>query len=137
MKSALITSALGCAILSFPQSGVHADTMKNPKKMSMTGCVAEKDGKYMMMNKEHPDGVELMASQDMMKPHVGHMMKVTGTMGTGGAMSKMDPPSGSAMSSGDSTKQGSMGMKHDNMGIMKVSSMKMMSDHCDASPMAK
>src|SRR5271165_5866449 len=95
MKSALITSALGCAILSFPQSGVHADTMKNPKKMSMTGCVAEKDGKYMMMNKEHPDGVELMASQDMMKPHVGHMMKVTGTMSTGGAMSKMDPPSGS------------------------------------------
>ncbi|WP_348266460.1 hypothetical protein [Edaphobacter sp. DSM 109919] len=49
------------------------------KKMSAIGCIAEKDGKYMLMNKMHPDGMELMSSEDL-KPHVGHKVKVTGMM---------------------------------------------------------
>jgi len=53
--------------------------MKSSKATSMIGCVAEKDGKYMMMNKANPNGVQMMTSEDL-KAHVGHQMKMTGTM---------------------------------------------------------
>jgi hypothetical protein len=56
--------------------------MKSGKKMTMTGCISEKDGKYMLMTKKHPDGMELMTTEDL-KPHVGHTVKVTGTMANG------------------------------------------------------
>ena len=85
------------------------------KKMSMTGCIAEKDGKYMMMNKEHADGVQLMSADDL-KPHVGHKVQVTGMM---------ENMSGDSMKSDDKMA----------MMSMKVSSMKMMSEHCDMSKM--
>ena len=102
---AISTLALMCSIPAFPQtstSSQKSDTMKTGKMMSMTGCISEKDGKYMMMNKEHPDGVMLMSSDDM-KPHVGHKVKVSGMMENG----------------------------KDNMMDMKMSSMKMMSATCD------
>lgn len=85
--------------------------------MTITGCIAEKDGQYMMINKNHPEGVLLSSAEDI-KPHVGHKMSVTGKM------MRMDQTSGSSMSSDQSAK-GNMGMR--------VSSMKMMSDHCDDS----
>ena len=104
----------------------HDSSMKKEhmsgKKMSMTGCIAEKDGKYMMTNQEHPDGVQLMSSEDL-KPHVGHKVRVTGMMES---MSADSMKSDDKMAGGDN-------MKHDNMammGMMKVSSMKMMSAHC-------
>ncbi|MBA3912432.1 MAG: hypothetical protein H0X25_00905 [Acidobacteriales bacterium] len=83
----------------------------------------------MMMNKAHPDGVQLMSSDDM-KAHVGHKMRVSGMM------ENMDN-----MSAGDKMKHDDMAkmMKHDGMGMkaMKVSSMnmKMMSEQCDMSKM--
>ena len=104
----------------------HDSSMKKEhmsgKKMSRTGCIAEKDGKYMMTNQEHPDGVQLMSSEDL-KPHVGHKVRVTGMMES---MSADSMKSDDKMAGGDN-------MKHDNMammGMMKVSSMKMMSAHC-------
>jgi hypothetical protein len=119
---------LACSMSAMAQSGMSSDSsMKHDtmsdKSVSMTGCIAEKDGKYMMMDKKHPDGVQLMSSEDL-KPHVGHKVKVTGTM------EKMD-----AMKSDDKMKSDSMG--HDNMGMMsmKVSSMKMDSEKCDMSKM--
>jgi sensor histidine kinase regulating citrate/malate metabolism len=125
---------LACSISAIAQTDMSSDSsMKKDhmsgKSMSMTGCIAEKDGKYMMMSKEHPDGVQLMSSEDM-KAHVGHKMKVTGTM------SKMDAMSGDAMKS-DDNMSGDDKMKHDDMSKMgmKVSSMKMMSDQCDMSKM--
>ena len=102
----------------------HSDNMKG-KNMSMVGCVSEKDGKYMLMNKKHPDGMELMGSQDM-KPHVGHKIKVTGMMENGSMMNgdmKSDANSQDKMN-------GSGGMM-----AMNVTSMKMMSDHCDTDQM--
>jgi hypothetical protein len=71
-----------------------------------------KDGKYMLKNKKHPDGVELMSSDDL-KPHVGHKINVTGMMQGDSAMS------------GDS-------MSKDNMAMagFKVTSMKMVSEQC-------
>jgi hypothetical protein len=101
----------------FAQTGMSSDSsMKKSdsmgKQMTMTGCVAEKDGKYMLKNKKHPDGVELMSSNDL-KPHVGHKISVTGMMQGDSAMS------------GDS-------MSKDNMAMagFKVASMKMVSEQC-------
>lgn len=130
----MLMLVLACSMSAIAQTDTSSDSsMKKDnmsgKTMSMTGCIAEKDGKYVMMNKEHPDGVRLMSSEDM-KAHVGHKVKVTGTM------DKMDSMSGDPMKS-DDKMSGDDKMKHDDMGKMgmKVSSMKMMSDQCDMSKM--
>jgi hypothetical protein len=107
---------LACSVAGVAQTSMSSDSsMKKSdsmgKQMTMTGCVSEKDGKYMLTDKKHPDGVELMSSEDL-KPHVGHKLSVTGMMESG------------AMS-GDS-------MSKDNMAMagFKINSMKMVSDHC-------
>lgn len=126
-----ITAFLACLMMVFCMSAFAqtSDTMGNNnsdhmksdkmmgKKMSAVGCVAEKGGKYMLMNKQHPDGMMLMGSEDM-KPRVGHKVKVTGMMEKSSTMN-------GDMNSGD------------NMGMMdmKVTSMKMMSTHCDMAGM--
>lgn len=110
---------LACSVSVLAQTSTTSDSMKKDsmgKKMTMTGCISEKDGKYMLMDKKHPNGVELMSSEDL-KPHVGHKMSVTGTMENQSSMG--------SDASNDSMKKDNMGM----MG-MKVDSMKMMSDHC-------
>jgi hypothetical protein len=81
------------------------------KQMTMTGCVSEKDGKYMLTDKKHPNGVELMSSEDL-KPHVGHKVSVTGMMDDNSM-------------SGDSMSNHNMAMSG-----FKVNSMKMVSDRC-------
>ncbi len=114
-------SVLACSVSMMAQTGMSSDSsMKSDsmgKAMTMTGCVAEKDGKYMLMNKKHPDGVEMMSSEDM-KPHVGHKSTVTGMMHD-------NAMAGDNMKSDDK-------MAHDKMGMsgFKVDSMKMVSDHC-------
>ena len=99
------------------------------KQKSMTGCIAEKDGKYMLMDKGHPNGIQLMSSDDL-KPHVGHKVKVTGMM------EKMDGMGGDSMKPDEKMSKDDT-MKHDDMGMMnmKVSSMKMVSEQCDMSKM--
>lgn len=67
---------------SMSQSGRMKSGKMMGKKMSAVGCISEKDGKYMLMNEKHPDGVELMSSEDL-KPHVGHKVKVMGMMENG------------------------------------------------------
>ena len=142
MKStmnAMLMLLLACTMSAFAQMDMSSDSsMKKSdkmmgKKMTMQGCIMEKDGKYMMMNKEHPDGVGLMSSEDL-KPHVGHKMKVKGMV------EKMDNMSADSIRSDDKTKtddsmKDDTTMKHNGMGMMemKVSSMKMMSEHCDES----
>lgn len=139
----MLMFVLACCLFAIAQSSTSGDSMKQDnmkhsdmmgKKMSMTGCVAEKDGKYMMMNKEHPEGVQLMSSEDM-KAHVGHKMQVSGMMQD---MSDDSMKSDDNMKYNDNMKSDEKmkddKMKHGEMG-MKVSSMKMMSDHCDMSQM--
>jgi hypothetical protein len=118
---------LACSVAMMAQTGMSSDSSMNKsdsmgKSMTMTGCVAEKDGKYMLMNKKHPDGVEMMSSEDM-KPHVGHKVTVTGMMhdnATAGDNMKSDN-----MKSDDKMAKANMGMSS-----FKVDSMKMVSDHC-------
>ena len=131
----LLMMVLACSLSAIAQTSMSSDSsMKknhmSRKSMSMTGCIAEKDGNYMMMNKMHPDGVQLMSSEDL-KPHVGHKVKVKGMMEQmSGESMKQD-----GASSGDTMKHD--GMDHMGMMSMKVTSMKMMSEQCDMSKMTK
>jgi hypothetical protein len=125
----MLMLVLACSMSALAQSGMSSDSsMQNgsSKSISMTGCVAEKDGKYMLQTKKHPDGIMLMSSEDM-KPHVGHTVTVMGTM------QHMDASGGSggAMSSGSSDTGMSKGMMQ-----MNVTSMKMVSETCSM-PMGK
>ena len=131
--STILMLVLACTMSAFAQTGMSSDSstpksekdkMKG-KKMSMQGCIMEKDGKYMMMNKQHPDGVGLTSLEDL-KPHVGHRVKVKGTM------EKMDNISAAAMKSDDKMPNNDK-IRHEDTGMMemKVSSMKMVSEHCD------
>jgi hypothetical protein len=116
---------LACSVSVLAQTGMSSDSsMKKSdsmgKKMTMTGCISEKDGKYMLTDKKHPDGVELMSSEDL-KPHIGHKVTVTGMM-EGNSMSKDNM----------GMSKDNMGMSKDSMGMssFKVTSMKMVSDKC-------
>ncbi|MDP9162194.1 MAG: hypothetical protein M3O09_18465 [Acidobacteriota bacterium] len=127
----MLMLVLACTMSAFAQTGMSSDSSMQKsdkatgKKMSMQGCIMEKDGKYLMTNKQHPDGIGLMSLEDL-KPHVGHRVKVKGTM------EKMDALSAAAMKSDDKMASNEK-MKHDDTGMMemKVSSMKMVSEHCD------
>jgi hypothetical protein len=107
---------LTCSFAVVAQTGMSSDSsMKKSdsmgKQMTMTGCVSEKDGKYMLTDKKHPNGVELISSEDL-KPHLGHKVSVTGTMDDNSM-------------SGDSMSTHNMAMSG-----FKVNSMKMVSDRC-------
>ena len=126
---------LACSVSAMAQMNMPGDSSKKTdktsgSKMSMTGCISENDGKYMLTDKEHPNGVELKSSEDL-KPHVGHTVTVTGTMDK--MCCKGGPPNGGMggmESHGKMSKGG--GWKHDGMG-MNVSSMKMVSEQCEMS----
>jgi len=103
-----------CSMSVAAQTPMSSDaSMKNDsmgKKMTITGCLSEKEGKYMLTDKKHADGIELMGTQDL-KPHIGHKVSVTGMM------------------QGDST------MSNEGMAMagFRVTSMKMVSDKCSVS----
>jgi hypothetical protein len=149
-RISLVTLLFACCfvVAAQPSRAAHAqekDKMKSEKmakKMTIIGCISEKDGKYLLTNKEHPGGIELTSSEDL-KPHVGHQVKVTGTpekapMMAGDMKSdgKMKPDD--AMKSGDGMKADDK-MKHDDMPMMavKVTGLKMVSDHCAMEKMSK
>jgi hypothetical protein len=118
---------LACSVSLFAQTAMSSDSsMKKSdsmgKQMTMTGCVAEKDGNYVLKNKKHPDGVELMSSDDL-KPHVGHKVSVTGMMQGDSAMA------GDKMSR-DNMSKNSMAKDGMAMSGFKVTSMKMVSENC-------
>jgi hypothetical protein len=118
MKKLTMCMLLLFCVCAFAQTDMNSgDKNMSGKKTSMTGCMMEKDGHMMMMNKEHPDGVMMMGSMDM-KAHTGHMMKATGTMGMMGDDGKM-------MMGDDKMKSGK------GMIMMQVDSMKMMKSSCD------
>jgi hypothetical protein len=124
---------LACSFSAMAQTGMSSDSsMKQSdqmgKNMTMTGCVSEKDGKYLLTNKKHPDGVQLMSSEDL-KPHVGHKISVTGTMEKSGNAMKSDDKMSNSTSD-------TMSNKAMSMSEFKVSSMKMISTSCGMSNMS-
>jgi hypothetical protein len=71
----------------------------------------------MLKNKKHPDGVELMSSDDL-KPHVGPEVSATGMMQGGSAMSD------------DSMSQDRMSKDSMAASGFKVTAMTMASEQC-------
>ena len=116
----MVMFVLSCTCASAQTSTAKSGSDKMSHKMNtMTGCMTEKDGHMMMMNKKHPDGVMMMGSDKMdMKAHAGHTMTVTGTMGMMGPDGKM-----MMMSDKDKMKPGAQMM-------MQVDSMKMVKNSC-------
>jgi hypothetical protein len=107
-------------------SGPMKSAQKMGKKMTITGCISEKDGRYMLMSIQHPDGMELLTSENL-KPHVGHKVKVTGIKQTESSMN-----GGSNMAEAsrpDAAKSPTM-----NAGSkMSMTSMKMVAESCASS----
>src|SRR5438105_1712885 len=77
-----------CCISAIADMGIGnggSEKKKRGKKITTVGCIVEKDGHMMMTNKEHPSGVVLLSSGDIeIKPHVGRMMRVAGSIITMG-----------------------------------------------------
>ncbi|GAC1623209.1 MAG: hypothetical protein PVS2B2_27270 [Candidatus Acidiferrum sp.] len=161
MKSLSLAALLlvcGMGVTAHPQDAMKSEKMA--KKMTTVGCISEKDGKYLLTNKQHPLGVELSFSEDL-KAHVGHKVKITGSMETAPmtAGDKMMPDDkmkmddmkhDEKMASDDKMKMDDKmkseekmkmddTMKRDEMPMMvlKVSSMKMLSSNCAADKMSK
>lgn len=141
--------AVAIAIASWSQAQAQApnpshDTMpmgaKKPmdpkmKPMSVTGCVAEKDGHYMLNNAMMAGHTEA-SSYDLvggdLKAHVGHHVEVTGSMDP--ATSKAAPPAtgkmgGGAMGKGMTMDKGKMGAPAPH-GAVRVTSVKMLATTC-------
>jgi len=97
-----------------PSAGQSTPT--SDKTTSITGCISESGGKYLITDKGHPSGVQLMSSDDL-KAHVGHKVRVSGTL---------DASAGSSQAAGAQTGDTSSA-------VLKVSNMKMISEHCEAS----
>ncbi len=112
---------LGAAGLSAGQTDKKMDKMeKNMKSMTVTGCVAEKDGHYMLNNAMMAGNTKAMAYDLMggdLKAHVGHKVEVTGSTD-----SKM-------MAKGKMMEKGKMAMS-DMHGTLHVKTVKMISTTC-------
>jgi hypothetical protein len=102
----------------------------------MVGCISEHDGKYMLMTNNPSMSVELVSKEDL-KPHIGHKVRATGTIGNG---SYVGNNSGSPSTSytapesnaGGRKKQGTpQGNRNSPSGQLKVTKMKMISQSCD------
>ena len=125
VKCTMLMLVLACSVSAMAQTATSETSTKNDKmskQTAITGCISEKDGKYLVTNSGNPNGVILTSSEDL-KPHVGHTVALTGMLDKADAMAS------------DSTKADDK-MSHDNMahssGGLTVSSMKMVSDHCDS-----
>ena len=106
---------------------------KMGKKTTMKGCISQMNGKFMLMDKKHPNGVELMSTQDL-SAHVGHEVQVKGMweksdMSSSG-MSNDNSMSNSSASSGSNSGSNSS-MSNNEMKAIKVTDLKMISDHCN------
>ena len=122
ISHAMLMFVLACSVFAMAQTGMSSDSsMKKSDQMgkatTMTGCLVQKDGKYLLTTKKHPAGIQLMGPENELKPHVGHELSVTGTIEkSGGAMKSDDRMSGNAMAM--------------SMAGFHVSSVKMISDKC-------
>jgi tRNA A37 methylthiotransferase MiaB len=129
--------AVGCTVTAAAQSGMGADKMAKdkmakdaPKTVTVSGCVAEADGHYMLNNATMADMAGAPMSYQLtggtLKPHIGHKVEVTGMMKPM-AKEKMGKES---MAKAPMAKEG---MKKDAMamnGTLAVTSLKMVAPTC-------
>jgi len=56
----------------------EAAKTESGKKAKMTGCIQQEGTGYALVDKKHPNGVQLLSSEDL-SAHVGHKVEVKGT----------------------------------------------------------
>jgi hypothetical protein len=129
------------------------------RKMTMTGCVMEHNGKYVLMTNKHSAqssenprnepsnpqygsneqsgtsgrrSVELVGNQDELKQHVGHTIKVTGTMERSSAVSSDTGDTNTPPDRSSDTSQNRSTSEHKRHGAFRVSDIQMVSETCAA-----
>lgn len=122
-----------CAIGAVVASAAQTENMdkkieKDAKSMSVTGCVAEHDGHYMLNNammagamKDDMKPISYALTGGDLKAHVGHKVEVTGMMDSKMDKDKMDK---AKMMDKDHATMSDM------RGTLDVKSVKMMSMTC-------
>ena len=108
---------------------------KGMKPMTVSGCVAEKDGHYMLENAMMAGDMKAMPAGDAkamsyhltggaLKAHVGHKVEITGSMNP-----KMGTMGKGKMMDKDKMDKDKMGASDDH-GTLTVKSVKMISTTC-------
>src|SRR4030081_3776084 len=59
-------------------SATSSQSDQSGKKMVVSGCISERNGRYILTNSSYPGGIELNTTEDL-KAHVGHKVQITGT----------------------------------------------------------
>jgi hypothetical protein len=78
---------------------------KADKEAKLTGCVEKQGSNYALVDKKHPNGVQLLTSEDL-SAHVGHKVQVKGTW-EAASMSSASSTSPSGSTSASSTSPSS------------------------------
>jgi len=139
MRRALCASviALGCSIGLAAQAGMDKpkesmDKMaKDAKTVTVTGCVAEADGHFMLNNATWEGAATpatVALSGGTLKPHVGHKVEVTGTMKAASKDAKM--PSKDAMKKDPTMAAQDMKKDAAMAGTLTVKDVKMIAASC-------
>ena len=143
MTAVCCACVLGVASVSAAQEhqmekGKMGTMGKGMMPMSVTGCVSEKDGHYMLDNAMMAGDMKAMPAGDMkatsyhlaggdLKAHVGHKVEVTGSLD---AKAKMgDDKMAMGKMGGDKMAMGKMGAA-DAHGTLNVTAVKMISATC-------
>ena len=74
------------------------------KKAKMTGCVQKEGSGYALVDKKHPNGVQLLTSEDL-SAHVGHKVEVKGMWEAGSMSSSSSSMNSSGSSASGTTSQ--------------------------------
>jgi hypothetical protein len=101
-------------------SASSKDHNDSGKKAKMTGCISSQGGSYYLVDKKHPNGVQLLSNEDL-SAHVGHKVEVKGNWESASASSASSPsssassstPSSSASSTSPSTSASASGSTSD------------------------
>lgn len=135
MTTVCCACVLGAAGLSAAQADKKMDKMdKGMKSMTVTGCVAEHDGHFMLNNAMMAGDTKAMTYDLMggdLKAHVGHKVEVTGSHESKMAKDKMskDKMAKDKMAKDKMMDQDKMAMS-DSHGTLNVKSVKMISATC-------
>jgi hypothetical protein len=81
------------------------------KKANLTGCVQSQGSGYALVDKKHPNGVQLLTSEDL-SAHVGHKVQVKGTWEAAGNTANAATPENPQGVSTSNTGAGATSAKH-------------------------
>jgi hypothetical protein len=101
---------------------------KREKHVRRIGCITQQNGKYLLIGKKDPDGVEIVSSEDLF-PHIGHRVQVKEFWARGSSGNNSGDGSTSVSGTDDINKVPQDAIKRD----ITVTEVKMISDHCDTS----